>query len=46
MHDLPVKCDCGKMVARWHGKHLYVWCKVCRKEVEIKIDKEPMSRTE
>ena len=46
MHDLPVKCDCGKVVARWHGTRLYAWCKVCRKEVEIEIDKEPMSRTE
>ena len=48
MHDLPIKCDCGKLIAKWKDGHLFVWCKSCRKEVEVKIDnsKEPKSRDE
>lgn len=42
-----IKCDCGKLLAKEHadGK-IYVWCKKCRKEIELKIKKksEPLSR--
>ena len=32
----PVKCDCGKLIARERDGVLYVWCKRCGKEVAIK----------
>lgn len=34
--DNPVKCDCGKLIARERDGVLYVWCKRCGKEVAIK----------
>lgn len=36
-----IKCECGKLLAKLHedGK-IYVWCKSCHKEVELKIEKE------
>ena len=36
-----IKCECGKLLAKLHddGK-IYVWCKLCHKEVELKIEKE------
>ena len=34
-----IKCTCGKLLAKIHedGK-IYVWCKECRKEVELEVD--------
>ena len=40
----PVKCDCGKLIARERDGVLYVWCKRCGKEVAIK--KLPTSAAE
>lgn len=39
MADKPIRCDCGKLVARQRDGVLYVWCKECRKEVPIVIAK-------
>ena len=49
MQETPVKCNCGKLVAKWRDGKLYVWCKSCRREYEIPIPKsntkdEPLSR--
>ena len=42
---LDIKCGCGKLIARLKGEKLYLYCKQCRKEVEIKgfkiIKEEP-----
>ena len=44
--DKSIKCDCGKLIAKTRDGKLYVWCKNCKREVEIKIEypKEPLSR--
>lgn len=44
--DKSIKCDCGKLIAKVRNGKLYVWCKNCKREVEIKIEypKEPLSR--
>ena len=43
--DKSIKCDCGKLIAKIRDGKLYVWCKNCKREVEIKIEypKEPLS---
>ena len=33
----PIKCECGKLLAYVRDGKVYVWCKSCRKEVELKI---------
>lgn len=33
----PIKCTCGKLLARVKDGKLYVWCKECKKEVPLKI---------
>lgn len=37
--EKEIRCKCGKMVAKIHsdGK-IYVWCKECRKEVELEVE--------
>ena len=44
--DKQIKCDCGKLIAKYKDGKLFVWCKSCKREDEIKIEypKEPMSR--
>ena len=39
MMEKEIRCKCGKMVAKIHenGK-IYVWCKECRKEVELEVE--------
>ena len=34
-----IKCKCGKLLAKRHedGK-IYIWCKECRKEVELEVE--------
>lgn len=34
----PVKCTCGKMVARIRGGKIYVYCKTCKREVLLPIE--------
>lgn len=38
MTEKEIKCDCGKLLAKQHadGK-IYVWCKKCRKEIELEV---------
>lgn len=37
VHKECVCCDCGKLVAKRRGKRIYLWCKNCKKEIEIDI---------
>lgn len=37
----PVKCTCGKMVARVRNGKIYVYCKTCKREVELPLVIEP-----
>ena len=39
MTETPIKCSCGKLIARERDGKIFVWCKSCHKEVEIKIEK-------
>ena len=36
--DKPIKCSCGKLIAKYKDGKLFVWCKSCKREVEIKIE--------
>ena len=40
MTETPIKCSCGKMIAKERDGKIFVWCKSCHKEIEIKIEKE------
>lgn len=40
MTEKPIRCSCGKLIAKERDGKIYVWCKECRKEVELKIEKE------
>lgn len=33
----PVKCSCGKLLARYENGVLYLWCKECKKEIAVPI---------
>lgn len=39
MEEKEIHCSCGKLLAKRHsdGK-IYVWCKECRKEVELEVE--------
>lgn len=39
MQEIPIKCNCGKIVAKRRDGKLYVWCKSCKREFEIPIPK-------
>lgn len=39
MPEYPIKCSCGKLIAKERDGKLYVWCKACRKEVEVVMPK-------
>lgn len=32
-----ILCGCGKILARWDGKQLILYCKRCRKEIPVQI---------
>lgn len=38
MPDL--KCDCGKLIARFDGERLYLWCKNCKREIPLEPTKK------
>ena len=46
--DGLIRCDCGKLLAHEKDGKIYVWCKQCKKEVEVVVVKtkteEPLSR--
>lgn len=35
----PIRCECGKVIAKYRNGRIYLWCKACRKEVELTIEK-------
>lgn len=37
MQEKPIKCDCGKLLAKERDGKIFVWCKQCKKEVELKV---------
>ena len=44
---MDIKCECGKLLARYEKDQIILDCKWCKKEVEIEINKlEPKSRDE
>ena len=38
--ERPIKCSCGKLIAKERDGKIYLWCKNCHKEVELNIEKE------
>lgn len=36
---MELKCNCGKLLARYENGNIILYCKRCRKEVKIDIDK-------
>lgn len=36
-----IKCGCGKLLARYDKGILYLWCKGCKKEIALPIDRLP-----
>lgn len=34
-----IKCGCGKLLARYDKGILYLWCKGCKKEIALPIDR-------
>lgn len=42
---MDLKCECGKLVGRYENDTLYLYCKKCKKEIEIKLNNlEPKSQ--
>lgn len=39
-----LRCDCGKIIAKQRDGKIYLWCKHCKKEIELNIETEPLSR--
>lgn len=37
MNKKPIKCDCGKIIAYYKDGKIYLWCKQCKREIEINI---------
>lgn len=38
--ETDIKCSCGKLIAKERGGKIYLWCKSCRREVELEFEKE------
>lgn len=43
---MDIKCHCGKLLCRYKNGYLYLYCKVCKEERKISIEKitEPQSQ--
>lgn len=41
--DIKCSACATKTVARQKNDKIYVWCKQCKKEVELKVEKETLS---
>jgi hypothetical protein len=39
MTEKPIKCNCGKLLARVRDGKVYVWCKACKKEIQLKTER-------
>lgn len=43
--NMDIKCECGKLLARYEDGKIFLYCKRCKKEVEIEIKNlEPKSQ--
>ena len=31
----PIRCDCGKLVAKERDGRIYVFCRACKREIEV-----------
>lgn len=40
MAEKAIRCACGKLIAKERDGKIFLWCKECRQEVELKIEKE------
>lgn len=40
MQNNSIKCDCGKLLAKERDGKIFVWCKQCKKEVELLVYRE------
>lgn len=40
-NGIPIKCDCGKLLARYEDGKILVYCRRCKQEHEIRIPEEP-----
>lgn len=38
--ESQIRCSCGKLIAKERDGKIYLWCKSCHQEVELKIKKE------
>lgn len=38
--EKPIRCDCGKLIAKERDGKIYLFCKMCKKEVELKVVRE------
>lgn len=41
----PICCDCGKLIAKERDGKIWLFCKKCKKEVELKIVREKANAT-
>lgn len=41
--EKPVKCECGKVIARVRDGKVYIYCKSCKRQVAI-VDLEPRAK--
>lgn len=42
---MDIKCVCGKLLARYEDGKIILYCKRCKKEIEIELNKlEPKSQ--
>lgn len=38
MKEKDIKCQCGKLIGKWRNGKLYLYCKQCKKEVEVTFE--------
>ena len=39
MNGENINCNCGKLIAKLRNGKLYLYCKSCKKEIPIEIEK-------
>ena len=44
--DKPIKCTCGKLLARVRDGKIYLMCRGCKREVPIEIDFRPCKESQ
>ena len=41
----PIRCECGKLIAFYRQGKVYIKCKGCKREIEIRVEsQEPKSQ--